>query len=70
MASKRFIELKNLSQDELNARIRELEAKLFDAKMKKATAQLGDTALIWKARKDIAMIKTIQGQMAAAQGSK
>ncbi len=60
MATKRFKELKNLSADELKSRVRESEAQLFDAKMKKATGQLGDTATLWKLRKDIARLKTLQ----------
>ena len=60
MATKHFKELKNLSADELKTRVRETEAQLFDAKMKKATGQLGDTATLWRLRKDIARLKTLQ----------
>jgi large subunit ribosomal protein L16 len=60
VATKRFKELKNLSADELKTRVRETEAQLFDAKMKKVTGQLGDTAMLWRLRKDIARIKTLQ----------
>lgn len=70
MSNKKFVELKNLSKDELSSRLRELEAKLFDAKIKRATSQLADTALIWRSRKDVARIKTIQSQISAMQGSK
>lgn len=70
MSSKQFKELKNLSRNELAARVRELEAKLFDAKIKKATAQLADTAFTWRARKEIARLKTLQSQILAAQESK
>lgn len=70
MSNKKFKELRNLSSDELSARLRELESKLFDAKIKKATSQLADTALIWRSRKDVARIKTIQSQISAEHGSK
>jgi large subunit ribosomal protein L29 len=60
VATKHFKELKNLSADELKIRVRESEAQLFDAKMKKATGQLGNTATLWKLRKDIARLKSLQ----------
>ncbi|MBC7691308.1 MAG: 50S ribosomal protein L29 [Methylotenera sp.] len=62
MATKRFKELKNLAQNELVNKVRELEASLFQTRMKRATGQLEDTASIWRMRKDIARIKTLQGQ--------
>ena len=69
MATKRFKELKNLSADELKTRLRESEANLFDAKMKKTTGQLGNTASLWMLRKDIARLKTLQtaGQQKAGK---
>ena len=70
MATKRFKELKNLSKDELATKLRESEAELFQTKMKRVTGQLGDTALIWRLRKDVARIKTLQtaNAMALAPG--
>lgn len=62
MSSKRFKELKNLSKDEITGRMRESERQLFDAKMKKATGQLTDTASLWKLRKDVARLKTLGGK--------
>lgn len=66
MATKRLKELKNMSKDELVTKLRETEAALFQTKMKKVTGQLADTASIWRLRKDIARIKTLQ----SGQGSK
>jgi large subunit ribosomal protein L29 len=63
VATKRFKELKNLSKDELAVKVRESEAELFQVRMKKATGQLEDTAIIWRLRKDLARIKTLQGQL-------
>lgn len=60
MSTKRFKELKNLSKDELATKIRESEAQLFQTKMKQATGQLSDTATLWRLRKDIARMKTLQ----------
>ena len=59
MSSKRFKELKNLSKDELTTKVRETEANLFQAKMKKTTGQLADSAMIWRLRKDVARLKTL-----------
>lgn len=70
MSSKRFVELKNLSKDELAAKLRETEATLFQTKMKHATGQLSDSASLWRLRKDVARIKTLQGESSARQGSK
>ncbi len=55
----RFKELTNLSQDELKTKIRESEAQLFDARMKKATGQLEDTAMLWRLRKSLARMKML-----------
>jgi large subunit ribosomal protein L29 len=60
VSSKRFKELKNLSKDELATKVREIEAELFQVKMKKMTGQLADTAQAWRLRKDVARLKTLQ----------
>lgn len=60
MATKRLKELKNLSKDELLAKVRETEAELFQVKMKKMTGQLSDSAQVWRLRKDVARMKTLQ----------
>ena len=60
MSTKRLNELKNLSKDELSTKLREVEAELFQAKMKKMTGQLTDTASLWRLRKQVARIKTLQ----------
>lgn len=62
MSTKRFKELKNLSKDELTAKVRESEGELFQTRMKKATGQLEDTAKIWRLRKSLARIKMLLGQ--------
>ncbi len=59
MAIKSFKELKNLSKDELAGKVREFEESLFQARMKRATGQLQDTASIWRMRKDLARVKTL-----------
>jgi large subunit ribosomal protein L29 len=63
VATKRFKELKNLSEGELTTKLRESEAQLFQVRMKQATGQLEDTASIWRLRKDLARMKMLQAQM-------
>ncbi|MGK5082812.1 50S ribosomal protein L29 [Bdellovibrionota bacterium FG-1] len=60
MSTKRFKELKSLSKDELSTKLREAEVEFFQAKMKKMTGQLTDTASLWRIRKQVAQIKTLQ----------
>ena len=70
MSSKRFKELKNLSVDELATKIRENEAALFEARMKKVTGQLEDTAKMWRLRKDMARMKMLQAQAVSKSSPK
>lgn len=65
MATKRLKELKNLSKNELVTKVRESEAQLFEIRMKKVTGQLEDTSSIWRLRKDIARMKTLQSQQSS-----
>ena len=60
MATKQLKELKNLSTAELSTRVRETENQLFQLRMKQVTGQLTDTASLWKLRKQVARIKTLQ----------
>ena len=54
------LELRQLRQDELEARIRELQGTLFDLKIKHATGQLENTAGLRATRRDLARALTIQ----------
>lgn len=63
MSTKRLKELKNLSKDELVAKARELEANLFQTKMKQITGQLENTSSLWQMRKDLARVKTLRTQL-------
>ena len=65
MAKKKLEGLKNLSVKEMAQKIAENRKALFEAKIKLATGQLENTALIWKTRKEIARIKTFMAQKAA-----
>jgi large subunit ribosomal protein L29 len=65
MANKRIKELRNLTKDELTTKLRELEKNLFEERMKKAAGTLADAATLWRVRKDIARVKTLQTQAVA-----
>jgi len=60
VANKRIKELKSLSKDEMVSKVRELEANLFQGKMKQVTGQLEDTSSMWRMRKDLARLKMLQ----------
>jgi large subunit ribosomal protein L29 len=62
VAKKKLEGLKNLSVKEMAQKIAENRKALFEAKIKLATGQLENTALIWKTRKEIARIKTFLAQ--------
>ncbi|MBI4926077.1 MAG: 50S ribosomal protein L29 [Bdellovibrio sp.] len=62
MSSKRFSELKNLTKEELDTKLRELEKELFQAKMKRASGQLENWSSIWSMRKDLARMKMLEMQ--------
>ena len=52
-------ELKNLSVEELNAKLEELKKDLFMLRMQHATNQLDNPLQINATKKDIARVKTI-----------
>jgi large subunit ribosomal protein L29 len=69
VSTKRLKEIKSFTKDELTTKIREAEAQRFQVKMQLATAQLNDTASLWRLRKDIARMKTLQAGV-QSKGSK
>jgi len=56
-------DLRKLQADELDARIRELRGSLFDLKVKHATGQLENTANMRAARRDLARVMTLRGEL-------
>ena len=52
-------ELRDLSVDELTAKARELRGELFNARIKKTTGQLENTAKLRTLRRDIARAETV-----------
>jgi len=60
--SKSRKELKALNVQELRAKAKEVEDHLFQLRMQFKTGQLGSTAMLGLARKELARVKTLLGQ--------
>jgi large subunit ribosomal protein L29 len=54
----KFADIKNLSNVDLNKKIREVKEKLFEAKMKNSMGQLTNPVSIRVMRREIASLKT------------
>ena len=52
-------EIKDLTVDELNAKVLELQQELFNLKFQLHTGHLENTARIAQLRKDVARVKTV-----------
>ncbi|MBF0456181.1 MAG: 50S ribosomal protein L29 [Magnetococcales bacterium] len=52
-------EIREMSSEELSAKMEELNQEAFKLRFQNATAQLENTAMISRVKKDIARIKTI-----------
>ena len=61
-------ELRQLQGDELEARIRELQASVFDLKIKHATGQLENSAGLRTTRRDLARALTIRAESVRVEG--
>ena len=59
-------EVKAMTADELNDQLAKLKKEQFNLRFQKATGQLEKTARVQVVRRDIARIKTIARQKAAA----
>ena len=55
-------ELRTLSETELEQKGRELRDELFNAKIRRSTEQLENTAVLGQLRKDIARVETLLTQ--------
>ena len=51
-------EIRELSADDLQAKLKESRAELFNLRFKMATSQLDNTARVGQVKKDIARIQT------------
>jgi large subunit ribosomal protein L29 len=59
-------DLRDLSDEELGAKVRELRDELFGARVKHATGQLENTAKLRTLRRDVARVETILAQRRGA----
>jgi len=55
----KYTDVKDLSQVDLNRKIRETKEKMFDAKMKNSMGQMNNPVSIRGMRRDIARLKTV-----------
>lgn len=62
-------ELRELAQEELSEKAKELSQELFNLRFQKATGQLGNTAMIPKTKKDLARAKTVLRELEIAGSS-
>ncbi len=63
-------EIRNMSQEDIFKKIKELQDELFDLRMKQATSALEKPHRIRQIRKDIARMKTILTEMKNEGGNK
>lgn len=59
-------ELRQLSADELHAKVVELRSDLFNVRVKRSTGQLENTARLQVLRRDIARAETVLREMREA----
>jgi len=52
-------DLRDLTQEELLAKLKEMSEELFNLQFQHRTQQLGNTARLGEARRDLARIKTV-----------
>lgn len=52
-------ELRDLSDEELEAKVSDLRGELFNVKVKRSTGQLENTALAGQLRRNIARVETV-----------
>ncbi len=62
-------ELRELTVEELREREGELKQELFSLRIQKATGQLGNTAVLGKAKKDLARVKTVLKESEVSRGA-
>ena len=59
-------EIRNLSDAEIETRMRELEEELFGLRMKRATSQLENPMKVRAVRRDLARMRTVQRERVKA----
>ncbi|HEX2923917.1 MAG TPA: 50S ribosomal protein L29 [Chloroflexota bacterium] len=59
----KYSEVRNLSEDEIRAKLQANHEELFRLRLKDASRQLSDTAHVRNVRRDIARLKTRERQL-------
>ena len=67
MAATKIGDIRAKSADELNTMLLDLRKEQFNLRFQRATGQVENTARIRQIRRDIARLKTVQSQQAAAK---
>ena len=62
-------ELRELAEEELREKQKELSQELFNLRFQKATGQLGNTAIIPKTKRDLARLKTVLRELRVSKES-
>lgn len=55
-------EVRELSDEELQAELARLQRHLFDVRAQAVTEKLEDPSMLWKAKRDVARILTVRRQ--------
>ena len=63
-------ELRELAEEELKEKAKELGQELFNLRFQKGTGQLGNTAMLPKTKRDLARVKTVLRELEIAGTSK
>ncbi len=63
-------DLRELAEEELEEKARELGQELFNLRFQKGTGQLGNTAMIPKTKRELARVKTVLRELEFARTSK
>lgn len=63
-------ELRELAEEELKEKVKELGQELFNLRFQKGTGQLGNTAMIPKTKRELARVKTVLRELEIAGTSK
>lgn len=65
-SKQRFSDLKAMSSDQLSEELLNLKKEQFNLRFQRATGQLENTGRVREVRRDVARVKTLQRQKAAA----
>ena len=63
----KFTDVKAMTKDQIKDEVLKLKKEQFNLRFQRATGQVENTARIRQIRRDIARLKTVQSQQAAAK---